>query len=271
VNLNEIYKFLTQVVPKCGNLIRDKFYTEKDITAKTSFADFVTETDIAVEKFFKTAISEKYPSHSFIGEESTSEHEKVKFTDEPVWIIDPIDGTTNFVHSFPNCAISIGFYINKQAQIGVVYNPILDLLYSAIRGQGAYLNGRAIKSSGVKELARAQIITEFGNTRKPEMMDTVVGNMRRIIEKAHSIRCTGSAAMNLCSVASGGGDVYFEMGPHIWDFAAGALIASEAGCVLMDVTGGPFDLLSRHVLCASTPELAAQIIPLIQPIVYETD
>jgi len=271
VDLNDIYKFLLQLVPKCGNLIRDKFYADKTITAKTSFADFVTETDIAVEKLLTEAICGKYKSHKFIGEESTSEHEKVKFTDEPVWIIDPIDGTTNFVHAFPNCAISIGLYINKQAQIGVVYNPILDLLYSAIRGQGAYLNGRTIKSSGIKELSRAQIITEFGNSRDPVAMDTTLGNMRRIIEKAHSIRCTGSAAMNLCSVASGGGDVYFEMGVHIWDMAAGALIASEAGCVLMDIAGGPLDIRSRRLLCASTTELAAQIMPLIQPVAHEAD
>jgi len=118
------------------------------LTDKISFADFATETDLLVEKTLIDSIRQKFPKHDFIGEESTNDAKKVVFTDNPVWIIDPIDGTTNFVHKLPHCSISIGFYVNQQPQIGIVYNPITDQLFSAIKGQGALLNGRGIRHTG---------------------------------------------------------------------------------------------------------------------------
>ena len=112
----------------------------------------------------------------FIGEETTVE--KVKFTNDPVWIVDPVDGTTNFVHSFPHCCLSIGFYVNKEAQIGVVLNPITNELYSAVNGQGAYLNGRTLKHSGQKELNKSQIITEFGSSRNKFNLTAIIYNIK---------------------------------------------------------------------------------------------
>lgn len=174
LNLNEIFLFLTDLVQRCGRIINDAYHHEKSLTDKISFADFATETDILVEKTLFDAIRQKYPKHDFIGEESTTDGNKVVFTENPVWIIDPIDGTTNFVHKFPYVSISIGFYVNKQAQIGIVYNPITNELFSAIKGQGALLNGRGIRSSGQKNLNKSQIITEFGSQRNSKELDTKV-------------------------------------------------------------------------------------------------
>ena len=160
-----------------------------------------------------------------------------------------------------------------KPQIGIVYNPIANELYSAIKGQGAYLNGRSIKSSGQTELRKSQIITEFGSGRVSADMDIKVKNMRTLIERAHSLRCLGSAALNSCYVANSCADLYFEYGMHVWDVAAAVLIAKEAGCFIFDPVSGKedLDLLNRRVLIASSKELAAQVIPLLQHVFYESD
>lgn len=269
LNLNEIYGSLLEIVPKCGQIIRDAFYKEKSIKEKENYADFVTETDTKVEDVLTKALKSKYPTHNFIGEETTVE--KVKFTDHPVWIIDPVDGTTNFAHKFPYCALSIGFYVNKEAQIGVVFNPIRDELFSAIRGQGAYLNGRTIKPSTIQDLNKAQIITEFGSGRNSNDIEIKLENMKNLIKQVHSIRCLGSAALNTCYVANGSGEIYYEFGIHIWDMAACALIAREAGCTVLDPSGGELDLLKRQILVASSADLANKFIPLIKHVTYESD
>ncbi len=271
LNLNEIFLFLTDLVQRCGRIITDGYNREKALTDKISFADFATETDLLVEKTLIESIRQKYPKHEFIGEESTTEAKKVVFTDNPVWIIDPIDGTTNFVHKLPHCSISIGFYVNQEAQIGIVYNPITDQLFSAIKGQGALLNGRGIKHTGEKNLNKSQIITEFGSQRNSLELDAKVKNMRALVEKSHSIRCLGGAALNGCFVAMGAADVYYEYGVHIWDISACALICKEAGCYVSDPNGSKLNLLNRAFLVTSTKELADQVIPLLTHVLYECD
>jgi len=241
------------------------------LTDKISFADFATETDLLVEKTLIDSIRQKFPKHDFIGEESTNDAKKVVFTDNPVWIIDPIDGTTNFVHKLPHCSISIGFYVNQQAQIGIVYNPITDQLFSAIKGQGALLNGRGIRHTDEKDLNKSQIITEFGSQRNGFELDAKVKNMRVLVEKSHSIRCLGGAALNGCYVAMGAADVYYEYGIHIWDISACALICAEAGCFVSDPNGSELNLRNRAFLVTSTKELADQVVPLLTHVPYESD
>lgn len=269
MNLNEINQFISDLVQKTGRVIYDAYYKEKNLTDKICFADIVTETDVLVEKTLINAIKQKYPTHEFIGEESTSA--KVDFTRKPVWIIDPVDGTTNFVHSFPHCCISIAFYVDRQAQIGIIYNPITNEMYSAIKGQGAYLNGRTLRPSGQTELNKSQIITEFGSSRNSDELDIKVGNMRVLIDKVHSLRAMGSAALNSCFVANGAADAYYEHGMHVWDIAAGALICAEAGCYVAEPDGQQLNILNRRFLVAATKELAEQIIPLLKHVPYESD
>ena len=181
INLNEVFLFLTDLVQRCGRIINDAYHREKNLNDKLNYADFATETDVLVEKTLFESLRIKYPKHDFIGEESTVDGKKVVFTENPVWIIDPIDGTTNFVHMFPYCSISIAFYVNKEAQIGIVFNPVTNELFSAIRGQGALLNGRGIRCSGQTDLKRSQIITEFGSQRSGEELDLKVAIL--ILEK----------------------------------------------------------------------------------------
>ncbi|CAF0844585.1 unnamed protein product [Didymodactylos carnosus] len=252
-------------------VVREGFSVAKRIETKACAADLVTEFDQRVEEILITKLKEKFPSHKFIGEESAAGGAKQPLTDDPTWIIDPIDGTTNFVHGFPFIAISVGLVIKKQAEIGVIYNPISENLYSAVKGKGAFKNGRPIQSSQQTELGLSQVSGEYGSSRDPQILQTKSENLRKIVERAHSVRAIGSAALNLCHVAEGSCDAYFEYGIHCWDIAAGDLIAREAGCFTSDPTGDPLDIMKRQILCTATKQLAMQLIPLLTHVDFPSD
>lgn len=239
------------------------------MSSKTSFADVVTDTDKNIEQAIINCLKAVYPNHGFIAEESV--RGKLTMTNEPMWVIDPIDGTTNFVHRFPQCATSIAFFLNKEVQIGVVFNPITDHVFSAIKGQGAFLNGKTIHGSGITDLSMAQVATEFGSSRDPAHLQMKTNNMLSVVEKVNSIRCLGSSALDACYVANGSCDVFYAYGTHIWDIAAGVLIAREAGCLVLDPNGGEFDFLSRRILIAATHELASKFVPLLQNVAYDAE
>lgn len=236
--------------------------SEKNIDTKECGTDLVTETDKQVEDLIIGSLKEKFPTHSFIGEESVIPGVNCNLTNNPTWIIDPIDGTTNFVHRFPMVAVCIGLAINKQVEVGVVYSCIKDEMYTARRGRGAFCNGKQIHCSSVTDLSKALVITELGASRDPSKVDIVIKNFRKLAEepaRVHGIRMLGSAALNLCTLASGGADIYYEYGIHVWDIAAAGLIAEEAGGVLLDPSGGPLDLMARRVLAAGSKEIAQEV------------
>ncbi|XP_053646424.1 inositol monophosphatase 1 isoform X6 [Cherax quadricarinatus] len=238
---------------------------------KSSAVDLVTETDKAVEKLLITGLSSAFPDHKFIGEESVAGGEKCVLTDEPTWIIDPVDGTMNFVHSFPYTCISVALWVNKDAEVGIVYNPILEHMFTALKGQGAYLNDEKISASGETDLSKALVFSEMGTSHDPEKVDTVITNITTLLTKVHGIRAMGSCTLNMCHVALGGVDACFEFGIHSWDTAAAYLVVKEAGGVIIDTEGGPFDLMRRRVLCASTQELAEKIAKLLKQYQPERD
>ncbi|XP_014292833.1 inositol monophosphatase 1 [Halyomorpha halys] len=259
---HDIHKYFESAVPlvkQVGEIVRENIYKEKTVDLKESRVDFVTETDKQVEEILINGLQSIYPNHKFIGEESTSEINKVKLTDDPTWIIDPVDGTMNFVHSNPCVGVSVGLYINKEPKVGIVYLPVFDYLFTAIENEGAFMNGNKIQVSKVKAFSDALVIIEGGSSREPAKVDCMVENFRTILNEAHGFRTSGSAVYNITSVASGGADCYLEFGCHAWDMAAGATIIKEAGGVIMDPSGQPFDIMSRRLICASTEELAKEI------------
>ncbi|XP_037090142.1 inositol monophosphatase 1-like isoform X1 [Pollicipes pollicipes] len=249
---------------EAGAMIKDAFKKKKNVMLKSSPVDLVTETDQAVEKFIFSELRKTFSDHRFIGEESVAAGEKVELTDAPTWIIDPVDGTMNFVHSFPFVCVSIGLTVNKEPVVGVIYNPILDHMYHARKGCGAFLNDERISASGETDLSKALVIGEMGTSPIPEKMDCVFHNAQALVAKAHGFRSCGSCALDMCLVASGAADCYHEAGIHVWDIAAGALLLTEAGAVVMDTAGGPFDLLSRRVLCASSQPLGEQVASMLR-------
>ncbi|XP_072013954.1 inositol monophosphatase 1-like [Amphiura filiformis] len=249
-----------EVARTAGKEINGAFLEEKRIECKSSAVDLVTETDKHVEDLIISTLKKKYPTHSFIGEESTAAGKHCEWTDNPTWIIDPVDGTTNFVHSFPYVAVSIGLTINRQIVLGIVYIPVLDDLYTATKGGGAFLNGKKIQVSCQEDLKQSLLLSEVGSSRMESEVTIKMKNYQALVlAGVHGLRSIGSAAVSMCLVAKGCNDAYYEYGIHSWDMAAGAVIVLEAGGVLLDTTGGPFDLLSRRVLVASSRKLADSV------------
>ncbi|XP_029447417.1 inositol monophosphatase 1 [Rhinatrema bivittatum] len=268
----ECMDFAIAIARKAGEVICGALKKEARIMLKSSPADLVTETDQKVEAMIISSIKEKFPSHSFIGEESVAAGDKSTLSDNPTWIIDPIDGTTNFVHRFPFVAVSIGFAVKKEIEFGVVYSCVEDKMYTGRRGKGAFCNGQKLHVSGQKDITKSLIITELGSSRDPETVKIVLSNIERLLcIPIHGIRAVGTAAVNMCLVATGGADAYYEMGIHCWDMAAAAVIITEAGGVVLDTSGGTFDLMSRRIIAASSRELGERIAKELQIIPLERD
>jgi len=236
------------VAKSCGQMIRDAFYSDDKEIQHKGLVDLVTQTDKAVEKFAIETIRKEFPQHEFLAEESF-DGTKYGLTEAPTWIIDPIDGTTNFVHKQPFLCISIALCVNMKIMIGCCYNPIQEELFHAVRGQGAYLNGKKIHVADAKQLHHAVVATNVGYDRSPEGIQFMTSNIKNLLEhNIQSLRCGGTAAMEICSVACGRFDVFYEFGIHPWDIAAGILMVEEAGGSVVDpITGGPLSLGSRRV------------------------
>ncbi len=195
-----------------------------DIKAKLNDSDVVTAADRAAEQAIISGLHAKYPTHSILSEESGAELHDAPYR----WVIDPLDGTTNFSSGLPLFSVSIGLEYRGEAILGVVYAPYLDELFHAVKGQGAYLNGNPIHPSSTTLLSQAVLATGFP-VDKNTSPDNNLDNVGRILPLIRGLRRLGSAAIDLCYVAAGFLDGYWELNLHPWDVCAGALIASEAG------------------------------------------
>ncbi|XP_075513775.1 inositol-phosphate phosphatase-like isoform X1 [Primulina tabacum] len=242
-----------------GEVIKHGFYLTKHVEHKGQ-VDLVTETDKTCEKLIFDHLKQHFPEHKFVGEETTAACGATELTQEPTWIVDPLDGTTNFVHGFPFVCVSIGLTIGRIPMVGVVYNPIMDELFMAIRGKGAFLNGKAIKVSSQTELVKALLATEVGTKRDKATVDETTNRINSLLFKVRSLRMSGSCALNLCGIACGRLDLFYELGfGGPWDVAAGAVIVTEAGGLVFDPSGKDFDITSQRI-AASNPLLKDEFI-----------
>ncbi|XP_072318280.1 inositol monophosphatase 1 isoform X1 [Eucyclogobius newberryi] len=236
------------VARKSGEMIRAAVQNQDRsslVQTKSSAVDLVTETDQKVEQLIIQSVKRKFPTHRFIGEESVSSGEPCVLSLDPTWIIDPIDGTTNFVHGFPFVGVCIGFAVNQQVEWGVVYSAIEDKMYTGRKGRGAFCDGRPLQVSTQTDVHKVIVATEFGSDRNPDVVDKIFRSLRKVLTlPVHGVRGAGSAALNMCSVALGSVELYYETGIHVWDVAAASVIVTEAGGVLLDTTGGAVDLMS---------------------------
>ncbi|XP_012139067.1 inositol monophosphatase 1 isoform X2 [Megachile rotundata] len=246
-------------------VIRDAIQGCKNIETKAGDWDLVTQYDKKVEEILLNNLSKQFPKHKFIGEETVSATQHLpELTDDPTWIIDPIDGTTNFVHSFPFTCISIALVAKKELEIGIVYNPILEQLFTARKGRGAYLNGKPIKSSNVEKLEHSLLCIEASYATIDNIRDIILGRTEAFVSVAHGIRTMGSAALTLSYIAMGAADAYHTDNLMPWDVAAGVLIIREAGGVVIDTSGGEFNIMSPKVLAAGNNKLASELVKLIK-------
>ncbi|XP_075441503.1 inositol monophosphatase 2 [Ascaphus truei] len=261
-----------QLALRAGQVVKKALNEEKRVSTKTSVVDLVTETDHFVEEMIISALREKFPSHRFIGEESTSAGSKCILADCPTWIIDPIDGTCNFVHRFPPVAVSIGFAVNQELEFGVIYHCTAGRMYTGRRGQGAFCDQERLHVTKETDIRQSLILTEIGPKRDPATLKLFLGNMEKLLQfQAHGVRVIGSSTLALCHLASGAADAYYQFGLHCWDLAAATVIIREAGGIVIDTTGGPLDLMSCRVVAAGTMELAQCIAQALQTIDYGRD
>ncbi|XP_034469785.1 inositol monophosphatase 1-like [Hippoglossus hippoglossus] len=262
---SDCLNFGLTVAKQASEVVLSAIQQQKEVKLKSSPADLVTETDERVEKILINAIKNRYPLHRFIGEESVAAGERVELSDAPTWIIDPIDGTVNFVHRFPFVAVSIAFTVNKQTEFGIVYSCVEDKLFYAQRGRGAFLNGEPLHASGQEDVSRCVVMTEIGAERDDLALSTMTSNIFRLLKlPVHGVRALGTAAVDMCQVATGGADAYYHIGMHCWDIAASAIIVQEAGGVVTDTDGSAFDMMSRRVIAASSSAVALRIAQVIQ-------
>lgn len=269
---DECFEVAVQLALRAGQIIRKALTEEKRVSTKTSAADLVTETDHRVEDLIVSELRKRFPSHRFIAEEATASGAKCVLTHSPTWIIDPIDGTCNFVHRFPTVAVSIGFAVHQELEFGVIHHCTEERLYTGRRGQGAFCNGQRLQVSRETDLAKALVLTEIGPKRDPDTLKVFLSNMERLLHaKAHGVRVIGSSTLALCYLASGAADAYYQFGLHCWDLAAATVIIREAGGIVIDTSGGPLDLMSCRVVAAGTREMAVLIAQALQTINYGRD
>jgi myo-inositol-1(or 4)-monophosphatase len=206
----------------------------------------VTEVDRLCEKSIIRTILEAYPDHDILTEESPFEGKGSPWR----WIIDPLDGTTNYFHGFPFFCVSIGMEVEGEVKLGVVYIPTLDELFSAEKGKGAYLNGNRISVSRIDDLNRSFLCTGFPYDVRHHA-DFYLRFFREFITRCFAIRRPGSAAIDLCYVAAGRFEGFWELKLHAWDVAAGSLMVTEAGGKVTDFQCRPFNIYSEEILATN--------------------
>ncbi|KAF2487763.1 hypothetical protein BDY17DRAFT_320280 [Neohortaea acidophila] len=242
VNLQEVHDFLVEVAHQAGEMITAAVPTAASSGTKKNSADLVTETDRAVEKMVSTRLQERYPDFLFMGEETYKEGDAL--TDKPTFVVDPIDGTNNFFHRHNYVCVSLGLAIEKKPAVGVVFNPYTNTLYTGIKGKGSYLTDATHKHARLplrepeafQDLTHCLVAVEWGSDRDGNDYEVKCNTFRALAGSkesggamVHGLRSLGSAELNLCGVASGALDMYWENGCWAWDVCAGWVILEEAG------------------------------------------
>jgi len=245
-----------QAVQEAGKILNRLFGQIKKVQKKGDI-DLVTEADLQSEKIILDIITRHFPRDSIITEEAG----EVNHISDRKWIIDPLDGTTNYAHNFPFFAISIALEVKKEVVLGVVFNPYMGEYFEAVKGAGAVLNKKPIHVSQTIGLGDALLATGFPYDVH-ERPQKVIENLNKMIVIAQGIRRAGSAAIDLCYVAAGKFDGYWEEGLKSWDTAAGSIIVREAGGVLSDYQGNAYSPYRKSIV-ASNPHIHMAMIRLL--------
>jgi len=247
---------------RAGNVI-NRGARDLDLLTITSKGpkDFVSEVDREAERAIVETLLGSYPDHAILAEEGTAKGANAEA--ENVWIIDPLDGTTNFLHGFPQYCVSIALAHRGQVAHGVVYDPVRNDLFTASRGRGAFLNDRRIRVSKRQHLRDCLVGTGFP-FRDGSYLDTYMRMMKAMIEQTAGLRRPGAAALDLAYVAAGFYDGFWEVGLNAWDVAAGSLLIQEAGGLIGDLAGEGEFLHGGQVI-AATPKIFAQMVTALAP------
>jgi myo-inositol-1(or 4)-monophosphatase len=248
---------ITEIIKEAGKIILSAHNQENTITAKEGKKNFVTKYDVAVQEFLFNKLGEAFPEAGFVGEEGENNFESNALR----FIIDPIDGTTNFMQDYRCSCISVGLCQENDVIAGVVYNPYTDELFSAEKSKGAYLNGNRIN---VSERPLSDGLALFGTSPyHPENTDETFSLLRKIFDFSRDIRRSGSAAYDICMIACGRCEVFFEKGLQPWDIAAGTLILKEAGGVALNYQGREISFSAPNDVVFANPKAYKEFITLL--------
>ena len=241
-----------------GKLIRERWQQPRHVSDK-GFRDWVTDADLAAQKAITDLILERFPQHAFLAEE---EDATLATGGDVVWIVDPLDGTSNFSRQLPNFAISIAAAVDGVVKAGVVFDPLRREMFSAAAGRGSTLNGAPLHTSQTAELARAIIALDWSHSRARRQ--ATLEALGRFLHHVHTVRALGTAALALAWVAAGRLDAYLNVYLHPWDVAAGALLVREAGGPVSDWQANPWALVGSPKACLGcNPRLQQQLLALI--------
>jgi len=240
-----------------GKLLKENIHGKREITHKGEI-DLVTEMDMRSERIVVEMLHASFPDHNIIAEEETNIRNGSRFT----WIIDPLDGTTNYAHGYPCFSVSIALEQNDEIVLGVVYDPMRDEMFSALNGNGADLNGRPIQVSDMDRLINSLLATGFPYDRKVNGKNNIA-YFQEMLMASQEVRRDGSAALDLCSVACGRFDGFWELRLRPWDVAAGSLIVREAGGMVSDLSGSKFNIREGDIL-TSNGKIHNQMIDILR-------
>jgi myo-inositol-1(or 4)-monophosphatase len=242
-----VLELAVRLARAAGEIQRARYETGVEVRSKSTPINLVTEVDHACEELIVSGIAAERPGDAIVAEEGRgSEREDATWR----WVIDPLDGTTNYAHGYPRFCVSIGVERRGERAVGVVYDPLLDELYTAVRGEGARRNGRPIRVSGTGRLHEGLIATGFAYDVHKSPADNL-DHFAAVVKSARAVRRDGSAALDLCYVACGRFDGFWELRLHPWDVAAGLLLVEEAGGRTSDLRGGPPLRSGREVLASN--------------------
>lgn len=257
---NEIDQHMQHWIREAGERIRDAFQTKLNIETKSSPSDLVTNVDREIEQFFIERIRRTYPTHRILGEEGLGD--ELQALDGVVWIIDPIDGTMNFIHQQRHFAISVGVFQDGVGMLGYIYDVAFDELYYAQKGKGAFVNGTPLPPLEKTTLDRSIISLNATWVTENRRIDPHV--LAPLVKKARGTRSYGSAALEMAYIASGKLDAYITLRLSPWDIAGGMVIVEEVGGVVTNLYGEPLNMIEKSSVFVSKPGLHEEILAMIK-------
>lgn len=258
LNILEAADFAKQLAEDAGKITLSYYGRKFEIEHKDVINNLVTEADLAVEKFIIEAIQSKYPDHNLV----TEENGNFSGNSDYFWFIDPIDGTTNFAHSYPMFAVSIALYKQNQGLIGVIHVPKLNETFVGIHGSGAFLNDKKIQVSAESSFELALVATGFPPDRSSPEFTQALKDFSKTQQTVHGIRRSGSACIDLAYLAAGRLDGFFEVGLNPWDTASGAVLITEAGGLVSAYNNEPFTPFAKTII-AGNPHIQPQLVEFI--------